>query len=196
MSAARAWFAMVAALLAGCAGGPSGVAFEMTAATVDVPDGQLGPWVVWAHGRETREQVFGPRDTTRRTCATAFDHDIDPVGRTLVYENASYSFDPTSIASVLVVDHFDAWTSCAIHYALVPDPGDGALVRLGRGGNVTVAVAGDGTLVVDGHEAALDEAIRATYEARVKQDGRTYDHAGRGTFENLGRWPSDAFVPR
>ncbi len=197
---ARIGVVLVASLLlAGCAGTPGGDGdgYEISIVDTDREVETRGSdelWVAWLRGNETRTAVEG--EPAYGVCDVAFDHGIDAGNRTLVYEADRYPrFEPGEAWGVLATDHWDAATQCPISYALFPEPSAGVAVDLGPPGNLTVALAEDGALTVDGRTIAQGEAARVTYTYESTEDSTVYRHEGSFTVEVLGAWPAEDVRP-
>lgn len=191
----RVWILvlLVAAALAGCTRPyePSvpGYTLDRFETGVDDTRERGEHWMVWIHGAQSRDPPPG------HVCDVAWDHSVDPGARRVDYHNGSYAFDPGDVRVLVAWDVFDG-VSCPLAYALDADPSGPAVREVGRLGNLSVEVQGDGALVLDGtHVLERGTGAHLRYDRTVATEEGTRRFEGNVTVELLGAWSQDGLQP-
>lgn len=212
----RVLLATAAVVLAGCSAGP-GPGTDGSDGPVDATlhdpifrfeyvdaEGRPGPrgedeyWMVRVSGAEDRRPRWPGVN-----CSSLKHYGMLPGEQSLSYNRGLYDLDRGNVTAVLAIYHGRRKLNCSLAEVLVPDATVPATVHLGRAGNVTFEVLGDGTVVVDAHGASYHvspgRAGRGSYVASGVADGENMEHTEEegtvyryeGTFrvENLGAWP-------
>lgn len=166
---------IVALVMAGCLTPATSHRETVTGGEARAPPGPDDYWLVWVHGEESHD--YGPLEG-RVVCSIAFDHELDHANKTLTRANDSVPADEVRMA--IVADHWQKESDCPLAYTVVFNEPK-ATFRLGAGGEVTVELLENGTLVVDGAYVPFGAQSSASYEK--ERD------SGSFTVENLGGWP-------
>ncbi len=143
--------------------------------------------LVWVHGHE----VHDPPEEDR-SCSTSLDHDVHLDERVLQYNNDTYPFDPAGLTSVIAFSYWQRPAGCPLAYQMSPGASQ-ATATLGRHGDLTVDLAGNGTAHVPG-QGWLDpgENLTITYTDPTEAGGWIN---GTITVDHLGHWPRSGLWP-
>lgn len=151
--------------------------------------GQGEMWVVWIHGNQTLSPDPG------YACDVAFDHQVLPDSQRILYEDSTYSFEPSTVEQIVATDLWERPTSCPIAYTLQWE-GDQATPGMGAWGNLTLAWQEDGAILLDGQtRVAPGQTAIYTYQTSQERDGEPRMIEGTFRVEHLGAWPQDGLEP-
>lgn len=172
----RAALLLAVLVAAGCLSPSTKVVTPEGGVPADTERGRDEYWMVWVHGRETKER--GPFDA-RAFCSIVFDHDVNTTRRELRLGDG-YA-DWAGVQVVLAFDVFDDG-DCPIAYEVHLDK-TRVVQAMGAAGNSTFEVHANGSARIDG-----DTWVRAGQRVRVDHEGAD-GASGWFTVEALGAWP-------
>lgn len=134
-------------------------------------------WLVWVHGRESRDRDPGEPVVM---CSIAFDHAIDVAAKQLTLDRR-YEI-PENVTRVVAFDHFGDG-DCPIAYVTLLGAANVSQEMGEGGGTLRLEVLDDGGARVDGENVvAAGSRLKIGYEGR---DGLR----GEIVVEPLGAWP-------